>query len=195
MINELILGIFGFHINNAMKKILAFAGSNSSTSINHRFVTHVANRIQGHEVKVINLRDFEIPMYSIDKENETGFPVDIRIIKNLIEEHDALIISVNEHNSSISAFFKNIIDWLSRLDRNFVANKKILLMSTSPGVRGAASSLEYLKGVLPRFGGQVIESFSFPSFNDNFENDEIQNEVLNMGIEDVLTTFSHEIEG
>ncbi len=177
-----------------MKNILAFAGSNSSTSINHRFVTHVANRIQGHNVKIIKLSDFEIPMFSVDKEKESGYPVDIRIIKNLISENDALIISVNEHNGNVSAFFKNIIDWLSRLDRNFLADKKILLMSTSPGVRGAASSLEYTKGILPRFGGKVIESFSFPSFNDNFENDEIQNEVLNMGIEDVLTTFSHEIE-
>ncbi len=177
-----------------MKRILAFAGSNSNTSINHSFVSHVAKRIQGHEVKLIKLRDFEIPLYSVDKEKETGFPVDVRIIKNLIEEHDALIISVNEHNGNSSAFFKNIIDWLSRLDRNFLTGKKILLMSTSPGVRGAASSLEYIKGILPRFGGQVVESFSFPSFNDNFNNDEVQNEVLNMGIEDVLTTFSHEIE-
>lgn len=177
-----------------MKKILAFAGSNSSTSINQLFVTYVANRIQGHEVKIIKLRDFEIPMFSVDKEKESGIPIDIRIIKNLIEEHDALIISVNEHNGSVSAFFKNIIDWLSRLDRNFLGGKKILLMSTSSGVRGAASSLEYLKKILPRFGGQVVESFSFPSFNDNFINGEIQNELLNMGIEDVLTTYSHEIE-
>jgi chromate reductase len=68
------------------------------------------------------------------------------------------------------------------------------LVSTSPGARGAASSLEYTKGILPRFGGQVIESFSFPSFKDNFADDTIQNEVLDMGIEDVLTTFAHEIE-
>ena len=178
-----------------MKKILAFAGSSSSISINQRLVTHVANRIQGHEVKVINLRDFEIPMYSADVELKSGFPIDIRIIKNLIEEHDALVIAVNEHNGSVSSFFKNILDWLSRLDRNFLSNKKIWLMSTSPGSRGASSALEYTQGIFPRFGGQVIESFSFPSFNENFENESVINEVLNMGIEDVLTTFSHEIDG
>lgn len=177
-----------------MKKILAFAGSNSNTSINHQFITHIANRINGHEIKIIKLMDFEIPMFSVDKENSNGFPLDIKVIKNLISEHDALMISVNEHNGTVSAFFKNILDWLSRLDKNFLADKKILLVSTSPGARGAASSLEYTKGILSRFGGQVIESFSFPSFNDNFDNDTIQNEVLNMGIEDVLTTFAHEIE-
>lgn len=177
-----------------MKKILAFAGSNSSTSINHQFITHISNRINGHEIKIIKLMDYEIPMFSVDKQNNDGIPLDIQVIKNLISEHDALMISVNEHNGTVSAFFKNILDWLSRLDKNFLADKKILLISTSPGARGAASSLEYTKEILPRFGGQVIESFSFPSFNDNFENDTIQNEMLNMGIEDVLTTFAHEIE-
>lgn len=177
-----------------MKKILAFAGSNSSTSINHRFVTHVAKRIQGHEVKLIRLKEYEFPLYSIDHEKEKGFPVNVRVMQNLIAEADALIISVNEHNGNVSAFFKNFLDWMSRIDRNFLAEKKILLMSTSPGARGAAAALEYTRGILPRFGGQVIESFSFPSFNDNFDNDQVQNEVLEMGIEDVLTTFAHEIE-
>lgn len=39
-----------------------------------------------------------------------------------------------------------------------------------------------------------MESFSFPSFKDNFEDDKVLNEVLDLGIEDVLTTFAHEIE-
>ena len=177
-----------------MKKILAFAGSNSSTSINHQFLTHVANRIQGHEMKIIRLTDFEIPMFSVDIQKERGFPVDVQVLKNLITENDALIISVNEHNRNVSAFFKNLIDWLSRMDRNFLVEKQILLISTSNGVRGAASALEYTKEILPRFGGQVIESFSFPSFKDNFEDDKVLNEILDFGIEDVLTTFAHEIE-
>jgi len=177
-----------------MKKILAFAGSNSSTSINHQFLTHIANRIQGHEMKIIRLTEFEIPMFSVDLQKERGFPVDVQVIKNLIDEHDALIISVNEHNRNVSAFFKNLIDWLSRIDRNFLAKKKILLISTSNGARGAGAALDYTKEILPRFGGQVIESFSFPSFKDNFEDDKVLNEILDLGIEDVLTTFAHEIE-
>lgn len=177
-----------------MKKILAFAGSNSSTSINHQFITHVAERIQAHEVKIIRLREFEIPLYSTDLEKERGIPTDIKILKNLFDEHEALIISVNEHNGTVSAFFKNILDWLSRHDRSFLTGKRILLMSTSPGQRGAVSALEYTKSLLPRFGGKVIQSFSFPSFNDNFRDNRVQNELLEMGIEDVLTTFAHEIQ-
>ncbi|MDT0645992.1 NAD(P)H-dependent oxidoreductase [Zunongwangia sp. F260] len=177
-----------------MKKILAFAGSNSSTSINHRLLTHISERIQGHEVKLIKLTEYDFPMYSADLETERGIPMDVKIVKNIIAEHDALIIAVNEHNGTVSSYFKNCIDWLSRADRNFLKDKKILLISTSNGARGAASALEFTKSVLPRFGGRVVESFSFPSYADNFRDNKVHNEVLDMGIEDVLTTFSHEVE-
>lgn len=180
--------------NLKMKKILAFAGSNSSTSINFQLLTHIANRIQGHEVKIQDFKQYELPLYSADREKEKGIPEGATIINNIIKEHDALVIAVNEHNGNVSAYFKNIIDWLSRLDRNFLAGKKILLISTSPGKRGAASALEYTKEILPKFGGEVIESFSLPSFNDNFKNGKMLNEVLELGIEDVLTTFSHQLE-
>ncbi len=177
-----------------MKKILAFAGSNSSTSINHRFLTYVTGRFSGHEVKVIKLRDFDIPMFGVDAEKEKGFPIDIKVLKNLIDEHEALVIAVNENNGTVSAFFKNVIDWLSRLDRTFLKDRKILLISTSPGRRGAASSLAYAKGIFPRFGGDVIESFSFPSFNDNFIDEKVPDELLFMGIEEVVNNFEQEIE-
>lgn len=177
-----------------MKKILAFAGSNSSTSINHQLLLNVTARIKGHELKLIKLTEYDLPMFGVDRERETGYPFKLRLLKQLIDEHDALVIAVNEHNGNVSAFFKNTIDWLSRLDRRFLEGKKILLISTSPGRRGAKSSLEYTKGILPRFGGEVIESFSFPSFNDNFRDGKVLNEVLDMGIDDVLTTFAHQID-
>lgn len=177
-----------------MKKILAFTGSNSSTSINLQLLNHITGRIQGHEIKTINLKDYELPVYCADIEKERGIPLNASIIKNQISQHDGLVITVNEHNRNVSAFFKNVIDWLSRLDRNFLTGKKILLMSTSPGARGGAAALEYCKTIFPRFGGQVVQSFSLPSFRDNFQDGKILNEVLELGIEDVLTSFSQDVE-
>jgi NAD(P)H-dependent FMN reductase len=177
-----------------MKKILAFAGSNSSTSINAQLLNHITHRIQGHEIKTLKLTDYELPLYSADLEKERGIPVNVTIIKNLISEHDALVVAVNEHNSTVSAFFKNILDWLSRADRNFLVEKKIMLISTSPGRRGGAGALEYCKNIFPRFGGQVVQSFSLPSFRDNFQENRILNEVLELGIDDVLTSFSQQLE-
>ncbi len=177
-----------------MKKILAFAGSNSSVSINQQLLEHVINRIQGHHIEMIKLTDYPLPIYSRDIEVNEGVPENVKKIKELIDSHDALVIAVNEHNGASSAFFKNNIDWLSRLKRNFLEGKQILLISTSPGKRGARSSLEYTRKIFARFGGLVVESFSLPSFKDNFEDGKLTNEVLDMGIEDVLTTFAHQID-
>ncbi len=179
-----------------MKKILAFAGSNSSTSINHKLVRFVASEIKEHDVKVINLSNYPMLMYSEDEEKNNGFPGMTMALKQEISEVDALLISVNEHNGSWSAFFKNTIDWLSRLDRNFLEGKKILLMSTSPGKRGGVSSLEYGKNVFPRFGAEIVESFSFPSFYDNFSETSktVTDETLLLGLNEVLSTFAQQIK-
>jgi len=154
-----------------MKKILAFAGSNSSTSINHRFVSYVSQQMQNHSVEVIKLTDFPLPIFSENLERETGYPENLKSLLSKIKDSDALIISVNEHNGSVSAFFKNSIDWLSRIEHKFLKDKKILLLSTSPGKRGGLTALEYTASVFPRFDAEVIAKFALPSFFENMPED------------------------
>ncbi len=179
-----------------MKKILCFAGSNSSRSLNHKLISFAATQINGPQVSVLKLTDYELPMFGEDVEREQGYSANLRMLHNKIKEADALVISVNEHNRMISAYFKNTLDWLSRLDYQFLEGKKILLMSTSNGKRGAASALEYAKFVLSRFGGIVVESFSFPSFSENFSEatNSISNELLLLGFTDVIQNFVHQLE-
>ncbi len=97
--------------------------------------------------------------------------------------------------ANVSGFFKNIIDWLSRVDRQFLQQKKLLLMSTSPGKRGGAAALDYCKSRLPRHGAEILESFSLPQFYENFDSEkgEIVNEVFERGVADVVSSFSHQI--
>lgn len=178
-----------------MYKILAFAGSNSPTSINHQLILNVSKRITEHEVEVLKLSNVEFPMFSKVTEKK-GIPGTIKWMYEHIQEVPALIISVNENNRTVSAFFKNIIDWLSRVDRKFLEGKKVLLMSTSPGKYGGAAALEYTKKIIPRFGGEVVESFSLPSFKENFdvETGKITNEVFEMGVMEVVTSFTQQIK-
>jgi len=112
-----------------MKKTIAFAGSNSSISINHQIVSYVATLSENTEV--IRLTNYETPIYSYDIEKENGVPVGIIDLNNKLATADRLIISVAEHNGNLTAFFKNIIDWLSRNDKNFLNNKDIILLSCS----------------------------------------------------------------
>lgn len=151
-----------------MKTILAFAGSNSSTSINYKLIKHTVSQIKGYKTQVLNMSEMIFPMYSEDEEKNLGF---IKILQDLcgtIKESDGLIISVNEHNGNPSAYFKNVIDWLSRFDRKFLIDKKVFLMSTSPGGRGGQNSLNVTKNLLPYFGAEITTTFSLPSFGENF---------------------------
>lgn len=152
-----------------MSAILAFAGSNSSTSINFKLVKHTVSLLKEHKVNLMNMANFPFPIYSEDYETENGFSNSLVEVKNDIQNADGLIISVNEHNSNPSAYFKNFLDWLSRLDKDFIKDKKVLLMSTSPGGRGGIGAHEVIANMLTRFGAALIVGFSLPSFHQNFE--------------------------
>lgn len=152
-----------------MAKILAFAGSNSSVSINYKLVEYTTSLLSGHSVQLLNMSNFPFPMYSADYETANGYSNSLVELKNDIQKSDALIISVNEHNSNPSGFFKNLLDWLSRLDRNFLENTKVLLMSTSPGKGGAKHALSVVEQLLPRFGATITGTYSLPAFTVNFE--------------------------
>ena len=152
-----------------MAKILAFAGSNSSTSINFQLVKHTVSLVTGHSVQLLQMSKYPFPMFSEDLEKKEGYSNSLIELKNDIQKSDALILSVNEHNGNPSAYFKNLLDWLSRVERKFVADKKVLLMATSKGKRGGLGALEVTEALLPRFGAEIVASFSLPSFGDNFE--------------------------
>ncbi len=152
-----------------MAMILAFAGSNSSVSINLKLVQFTASLIKNHKLQVMNLANYPFVVYSQDEEKNNGFSNSLIQLSKVIHSSDALILAVNEHNSNPSAYFKNLIDWLSRVDKNFLLGTKIFLMATSPGKRGASSALEIIEKLVPRFGGEVVAVFSLPSFDDNFD--------------------------
>ena len=57
-----------------MKKILAFGASNSQNSINKKLASYTANLFENATVEVLDLNDFEMPIYSIDREKKDGLP-------------------------------------------------------------------------------------------------------------------------
>ncbi|MEZ4778673.1 MAG: NAD(P)H-dependent oxidoreductase [Flavobacteriaceae bacterium] len=172
-----------------MKKILAFAGSNSSTSINHQLVLCAAQKIRHHQVEVIQLTNYPLPMFGEDLEREEGYSETLKKLLEVFKDADAFLISVNEHNGTVSAYFKNVLDWLSRIEYKFLEGKKVFLMSTSNGKRGALSSQEYTAGVLPRFGAAEIMRFTLPSFSENFKEGVVIHSELNAELESKLSQF------
>lgn len=149
-------------------KLLAFGASTSSTSINRQLANFAANQVADAEVTDLDLSQFSLPIYSSDEEEANGIPADARAFKDLITSHDGIVVSLAEHNGSYAAAFKNLYDWVSRIDQSVWADKPMLLLSTSPGGRGGMTVMEAAKATFPRMGADLKASFSLPSFYDNF---------------------------
>jgi NAD(P)H-dependent FMN reductase len=151
------------------KNIVAFAASSSSRSINHKLVTYAAGFVIKAEVEVLDLNNFELPLFSVDREAELGQPQLAHRFLDKISASDGIIISFAEHNGCYSAAYKNIYDWASRIKPKVYQDKPMVLLATSPGSRGGQSVLVLASNQIPRFGGELIASISVPSFPENFD--------------------------
>ena len=167
-----------------MKKIIAFGASSSKSSINKQLATYTANQFQNASIEILDLNDYEMPVFSVDKQAENGIHPLAQEFYAKIGSADLIIISFAEHNGNFSSAFKNILDWSSRINAKTFQEKPMLLLATSPGDRGGSSVLDIATNRFPFQGGMVKGSFSLPSFNDNFDaekgitNEELKNQLL-----------------
>ena len=155
-----------------MKNIVAFGASNSSQSINKKLANFTAHQLEDVEVNLLDLNDFEMPIYSADREKESGIPDLALSFKKHLENSDGIIISFAEHNGAYSAAFKNIFDWISRIGKDVWANKPMFLMATSPGGRGGQTVLDIAVNKLKFMNQNSQVSFSLPFFQKNFSEEE-----------------------
>lgn len=174
-----------------MKKIIAFGASSSKTSINKQLATFAAHQFQNASVEVLDLNDFEMPIFSVDKEKENGVPELAHDFYTKLGSADLIIISFAEHNGAYSAAFKNIFDWMSRINGKTFQEKPTLLLSTSPGPRGGSSVLDIAKNRFPFQGADVKGSFSLPNFNDNFDAEKgITNEDIKLVFNKIIKSIT-----
>ena len=172
------------------KKILAFGASSSIHSINKKFATFAANQLADVEVTILDLNDFEMPIYSIDREQAGGIPDLAKQFKAQIQAADGIIVSFAEHNGSFTAAYKNIYDWMSRMEGSVWEEKLMLLLSTSPGGRGAKTVLEAALSTYQRGNKNLVGHFSLPAFNQNFsEQGGITNTELLASFKEQLAIF------
>jgi len=177
-----------------MKNILAFGASSSRQSINKKWASYVASQIKNANVNVLDLNDFEMTIYSIDKEKEDGIPSKAMKFKEHIRNSDGIIISFAEHNGAYSAAFKNIFDWVSRIEKDVWGNKPMFLMATSPGGRGGATVLEIAYQKMKRMTSSEVNTFSLPSFSKNFtENEGISDADLSKSFLEQLESFEQNL--
>ena len=155
-------------------KILAFAATSSKHSINKQLIAAATRTLEatpGTDVTVetIDLNDYEMPIYSIDRQNEDGIPQLAHDFFDKIGQADAVLISFAEHNGFYTAAYKNLFDWTSRIDMAVYQNKPTVMLATSPGPSGGANVLRAAVESAPFFGNDVVASVSVPGFYDRFD--------------------------
>ena len=137
-------------------RILAFGGSLRAGSHNQRLAAIAAEgaRKAGADVTLIALRDFPLPFYDQDLEDESGMPENAAKLKALFDAADGFLIASPEYNSSYTAALKNTIDWVSRATSDdepplsVFKGKTAAILAASPGGYGGARSLIALRTLL-----------------------------------------------
>lgn len=174
-------------------KITAFAGSNSSQSRNKQLVKFALSYFPDSVINLLDLNDFEMPIFSVDREKE-GYPAPAYEFIRHLNDCDVIICSLAENNRTYTVAFKNIIDWCSRIDLKFFKNKPMLLMSTSTGRFAGRNVMNAAKNFFPVSDAQIVDTFSLPEFNKTFEpNKGIIDEELLSGFEAKIAFFKKEI--
>lgn len=144
-------------------KILAFAGSTRRASFNRKVLPIAVRGAEaaGASVTVVDLADYEMPLFNEDLEALSGLPDAAKRLKELFLAHQGLILACPEYNSSITPLLKNTIDWVSRKlpgEGGLAAyqGKVAGLVSASPGALGGLRGLRHVREILGNIGVLVI---------------------------------------
>ena len=139
-------------------RLLVFAGSTRQGSWNRRLARTVTSLAAagGAEVTLLELADYDVPLYNADLEAR-GTPPDVLRLKQLTHEHPAWIICTPEYNASYPALLKNTLDWISSPVKGdpvwsdglrSTRGKVVGVLSASPGALGGLRSQSHLAPLL-----------------------------------------------
>lgn len=139
-----------------MTKIALVVGSLSRQSINRNIAEYIAAQApQGVEVEEVAIAD--LPLYTQDLDAETVPAYDR--VRAQLKAADAVLIVSPEHNRSIPAAMKNLIDAAScPFGQSVWGGKKTAIVTASPGGYGGINSGLHLRQSLQSLGADVLIS-------------------------------------
>lgn len=163
------------------KKVLAFAGSLRKDSVNKKLIREAVQigKEMGANITLVDLKDYPIPLYDGDIEQNEGMPQKAKELRRLMVQSQIIFIASPEYNASVPGVLKNLIDWSSRNEegkpsREAFKGKRFVIMGASPGVLGGTRSLAHLRQILDNLGGEgtvFTQQFSIPDAYNAFDNE------------------------
>jgi chromate reductase len=138
----------------ALPKVAVVNGSLRKDSINRKLALALAKLAGGKlELKLVDLSD--LPLFNQDL--EANYPAAAQRVKDEIAAADAVLFVTPEHNRSIPAALKNVIDWLTRPYGTGKWQGKIAgIVGTSAGQVGTAIAQAHLRSILVAQGIAVM---------------------------------------
>ena len=144
---------------------------------------------EGGKPTLVDLADYDTPLYNADIEDRDGIPRSVLDFRHLVATHDGLCLATPEYNGGMTPLLLNMFCWASRPSPtdDFGAvfqGKPVALMASSPGRLGGVRVIPRLRdsvcelGMLPVPGfatvGNAATAFA--------ENGDLQDENLSQGL-------------
>lgn len=172
-------------------RVLAFAGSIRAGSINRVLAQAAAQGAEaaGAAVTWLELADYPLPLYNGDLEAGEGIPAPAMRLKDIFDDHDALLIGCPEYNSSVTPLLKNTIDWVSRPvegrgSLHAFTGKVAGLVAGSGGALGGLRGLVHVRAILGNIGVIVVpEQRAVPGAPKLIEDGRVTDEATRRSLE------------
>jgi len=138
-------------------RLLALSTSLRGASLHRGLVREAADiaTANGAEVRSLDLRDLDVPLYDGDREAAEGLPAGVREVIDSVREADGVVIASPEYNHSVAGVTKNLLDWVSRGRPYPLQGKPVLALSATPGQAAGRAGLEALRQPLEAVGATV----------------------------------------
>lgn len=175
-------------------KIVCLAASSNVNGINNQLLRYASKLISEQlcphaEIEFIDLNDYEMPLYTDQRNAEGGPPAQAKQLLEIFAKADRLLLSFAEHNGCYTAVFKNCIDWLSIVDGHLYQHTTTAMFAASPGKRAAKSVLDLAVKSAPFFKAHLVGNLGIGNFYEVFQDGRIIDENLNKSFTDILRSL------
>ena len=171
-------------------KFVGLVGSNYDQSYNRKLLEFIRRNFKfKFELEVLEID--EVPMFNQDEKWDESFQ--LRFLYNKITRADGVIIATPEHNHTISASLKSVLEWLSYEVHPF-ENKPVMIVGASYYDQGTSRAQVHLRKILDAPGVNAYtlpgNEFLLGKAKEAFDNDgNITNEGTVKFLETCLDNF------
>jgi len=133
-----------------VRSIVFLPGSKRADSVNVALANEAADvaRAHGLHASVVDLNEFDMPIYDGDCEVEVGIPESAVRLHDVLVAGDVVVFVSPEYNGAPTPLLKNAIDWVTRVTKRPLEAKTVGLMCATPGSGGGVTGLSVMSVIM-----------------------------------------------